>query len=69
MYKGLILFLLPVVAFSQPSWVNLEIQTDSYGEETTWQIYMVGSDNAFASGGPYADSSYTEQMILLPSGI
>ena len=68
MYKGLILFLLPIVAFSQPSWVSLELQTDSYGEETTWQIYMVGSDNAFASGGPYADSSYTEEMILLPSG-
>ena len=53
---------------AQPSWVNLEFQTDSYGSESTWEIYMVGSDSAFASGGPYADSSYTEQLIPLPSG-
>ena len=51
---------------AQPSWVNLEFQTDSYGSESTWEIYMVGSDSTSAYGGPYADSSYIEQLIPLP---
>ena len=63
-----ILFCIPLVCLSQPSWVNLEFQTDNYGGESTWEIYPIGSDNAFTSGGPYPDSSYTEQLILLPSG-
>ena len=55
--------LTPLFATAQPSWVNLEFQADAYGGESTWEIYMVGSDQIMAGGGPYADSSYTEQII------
>ena len=68
MYRGLILFLLPVVAFSQPSWVNLQFQTDQYGGESTWEIYMVGSDSVYAAGGPYQNLSYNQELINLPVG-
>ena len=47
---------------------ELEFQTDNYGEESTWEIYPVGSDEAIAQGGPFPDSTYTSQMIPLPSG-
>jgi len=63
-----IFLLLPFFASAQPSWVNLEFQTDNYGGESTWGIYAVGSDESLASGGPYPDSSYFQQTIPLPSG-
>ena len=66
--RALLLLLTPLFAAAQPSWVNLEFQADAYGGESTWEIYMVGSDQIMAAGGPYADSSYTEQIIPLPSG-
>ena len=68
MYKGLILFFLPIVAFSQQGWVNLEFQADQYGGESTWEIYMVGSDSVYAAGGPYENLSYNQQLITLPVG-
>jgi len=48
MYKGLILFFLPTIAFSQ-GWVNVEFQADAYGGESTWEIYMVGADSVYAA--------------------
>ena len=60
--------LMPLFAAAQPSWVNVEFQTDAYGEETTWDIYMVGSDNPAVSGGPYLDSVFTQITLPLPSG-
>ena len=63
-----LLFFLPLLAAAQPSWVRLEFQSDAYGEESTWNIYEVGSDESLASGGPYADSTYAEHTIPLPSG-
>ena len=62
------LMFLPLFASAQPSWVNLEFQTDNYGGESTWGIYAVGSDESLVSGGPYPDSSYFQQTIPLPSG-
>ena len=66
--RFLLLMFLPLFAAAQPSWVELEFQTDNYGEESTWEIYPVGSDEAIAQGGPLPDSTYTSQMIPLPSG-
>ena len=67
MYKGLILFFLPTIAFSQ-GWVNVEFQADAYGGESTWEIYMVGSDSVYASAGPFVNASYNEQLVGLPVG-
>ncbi len=63
-----LLAMIPTLLFAQPSWVNLEFQTDNYGGESTWGIYAVGSDESLVSGGPYPDSSYFQQTIPLPSG-
>ena len=66
--RFLLLMFLPLFAAAQPSWVELEFQTDNYGEESTWEIFPVGSDESIAQGGPLPDSTYTSQMIPLPSG-
>ena len=64
----LLLTIIPTLLFAQPSWVTLEFQSDNYGGESTWDIYAIGSDESIVSGGPYADSSYFQQTIPLPSG-
>ena len=63
-----LLFLLPLFASAQTGWINLEFQADQYGGESTWEIYMVGSDSVYAAGGPYQSGSYNEQLITLPAG-
>ena len=63
-----LLAMIPTLLFAQPSWVRVEFQSDTYGGESTWNIYPVGSDESVASGGPYADSTYFQQTIPLPSG-
>ena len=59
--------MIPTLLFAQPSWVRVEFQSDTYGGESTWNIYPVGSDESVASGGPYGDSTYFQQTIPLPS--
>jgi hypothetical protein len=36
----LLLALIPVIQSAQDSWVNVVVQTDNYGSETTWEIYQ-----------------------------
>ena len=64
----LLLMFLPLFATAQVGWVNLEFQADNYGGESTWGVYMVGSDSVYAAGGPYPNNSYNEQLITLPEG-
>lgn len=59
------LLLVSLTALSQ-SWINLELQADQYGGETTWEI--VQGDSVFASGGPYGSFEYVQQLIPLPPG-
>ena len=66
--RTLLLLLTPLFATAQSGWINVEFQADAYGGESTWEIYMVGSDSVYAAGGPYAANSYTEQLITLPVG-
>ena len=66
--RGMILMLLPVFAYAQTGWINLQFQADQYGGESTWSIYAVGSDSVYFSGGPYLNLSYNEQIITLPVG-
>jgi len=63
-----LLFFLPLLVSAQTSWISLEFQADQYGGESTWEIYMVGSDSVYAAGGPYESNSYSEQLITLPVG-
>ena len=63
-----VLLLLPLFATAQTGWVNVEFQADGYGGESTWDIYMVGSDSVYAAAGPFVNASYNEQLVVLPVG-
>ena len=63
-----VLLFLPLFATAQIGWVNVEFQADAYGGESTWEIYMVGSDSVYASAGPFVNASYSEQLVVLPVG-
>ena len=60
------LFLIPLTFLTQDSWVNVIVQTDQYGGETTWEIYQ--GDDIVAMSPPYQGDSYAETIIGLPSG-
>ncbi len=62
----LLLTLLSSTLIAQDSWVNVIIQTDNYGVETTWEIYQ---DTTLIATSPVYDSnSYYETMVTLESG-
>ena len=66
--RGLLLLFMPLVAAAQTGWVNVEFQADGYGGESTWEIYMVGSDSVYAAAGPFVNASYNQQLVILPAG-
>ena len=62
----LILFLLSFISFSQDSWVNVIVQTDNYGSETTWEIYQ--DTTLVAVSSVYDGNSYYETIVNLDAG-
>ena len=60
------LFLIPLTFLTQNSWVNVVVQTDQYGGETTWEIYQ--DSQVIATSPVYQGSSYYETLVELPSG-
>ena len=60
------LFLMPLTFLTQESWVNVVVQTDQYGDETSWEIYQ--GDQVAAVSPLYQGGSYYETLIELPSG-
>jgi len=62
----LLLALLPIIPVAQDSWVNVEVQTDNYGSETSWEIYQ--DTEVVAVSAEYNSNSYYEIMIDLPVG-
>ena len=60
------LFLIPLTFLTQESWVNVIVQTDQYGGETTWEIYQ--DSEIVAVSPPYQNNSYNEALVELPSG-
>jgi hypothetical protein len=61
-----LLTLLSLTLISQDSWVNVAVQTDNYGGETTWEIYQ--DTNIVATSPSYSSNSYYETMVNLPAG-
>lgn len=53
-------------SFSQDSWVNVVVQTDQYGGETTWEIYQ--DSQVVAVSPPYQNNAYSETLVELPVG-
>ena len=64
------LLLAPLTLFAQPvdaSWLNVTVQTDNYGGESSWEI--INSDsNIVAASPPLADNNLTNIMVFLPAG-
>ena len=62
----LILLLAPLTLFAQPddaSWLNVTVQTDNYGGESSWEI--INSDsNTVAVSPPLANNTLTKLFIL-----
>ena len=61
-----LLFFLPITVFTQNSWVNVVVQTDNYGGETSWEIYQ--GDELMAASPLYGGNSYNETIVNLPEG-
>ena len=66
-YLLVILFwLITSSLFAQGSWLDVAVQTDNYGGETSWQI--LEDDNVVAVSPPYQNSTLQNHMVFLPSG-
>lgn len=61
-----LLFFLPITVFTQNSWVNVVVQTDNYGGETSWEIYQ--GNELMATSPSYGGNSYNETIVNLPAG-
>lgn len=62
----ILLCLLSFTPFAQESWVNVVVQTDDYGAETSWEIYQ---DTLIVAVSPvYSNNSYNETLVNLPVG-
>jgi hypothetical protein len=56
-----------VVSGISPGNINIDITTDAYGSETTWEI--VGEDGIiYASGGPYSNNTTYNIDVTVPAG-
>jgi len=62
----LTLFFLPSLLLAQGSWLDVAVQTDSYGGETSWQI--LEGDDVVAVSPPYQNNTFQNHMVFLPSG-
>lgn len=69
-FLTLLLTFFSLTSFAQNSFVNVEILTDNYPGETTWEILGTNPSNEntiqIASGGPYTSQAtlYTSQVLL-----
>ena len=63
----LALFFIPSVLFSQGSWLDVQVQTDQYAGETSWEILNEDSE-VVAVSPPYQNSTFQNHMVFLPSG-
>ena len=64
------LLLAPLTLLAQPddaSWLNVTVQTDNYGGESSWEI-INSESNTVAASPPLADNSLTNIMVFLPAG-
>jgi len=56
------------IAASNPT-INVEILTDNYGSETTWELIDLADGSELLSGGPYSNNTlYTESVEIEENG-
>ena len=54
-------------ALAQGSWLDVQVQTDEYAGETSWQI-LNDSSQVVAVSPPYQNNTFQNHMVFLPSG-
>ena len=65
----IVLFLCSVVnAQSNDSWINIQLQTDNYPEETSWSIYNISGGAIAASDSALAELTLYDTVIDVLSG-
>ena len=66
----LLVFLFWVLAsyvLGQGSWLDVQVQTDQYAGETSWEILNEDSE-VVAASPPYQNNTFQNHMVFLPSG-
>ena len=65
----IVLFLCSVVnAQSNDSWINIQLQTDNYPEETSWSIYNISGGAIAASDSALVELTLYDTVIDVLSG-
>jgi len=68
MRKLLLLVLLPFLMVSQDSWINIQLQTDNYPEETSWSIYDISGAAIAATDSALAELTLYDTLIDVLAG-
>ena len=68
MRKLLLLVLLPFLMVSQDSWINVQLQTDNYPEETSWSIYDISGAAIAATDSALAELTLYDTLIDVLAG-
>ena len=67
-YIFVILFwVLANTMLGQGSWLDVQVQTDQYAGETSWEILNEDSE-VVAVSPPYQNNTLQNHMVFLPSG-
>ena len=53
-------------SYAQGSWLDVQVQTDNYAGETSWQI--LNDSNVVAVSPPLQNSTLQNHMVFLPAG-
>jgi len=62
----IILVFCSTYSYAQGSWLDVQVQTDNYAGETSWQI--LSDSNVVAVSPPLQNSTLQNHMVFLPAG-
>ena len=67
----LIIFVLFISSgvYAQDSWINVQLQTDNYPEETSWGIFNISGGAIAASDSALAELTLYDTVIDVLSGL
>ena len=68
MKKLIFLLLVPILVFTQESWIHIQLQTDQYPGETSWELYDI-SGAAIAVNEPFLLPEFLHDTVIsIPAG-
>jgi len=63
----ILLFAVANIIYAQGSWLDVQVQTDQYAGESSWQI-LNENDAIVATSPPLQNNSLNNKMVFLPAG-